>query len=60
MNTLLWTLAVVGCIHTVVLIIMTISTGGLPPILPWARAADALYTLGICIWAVWLIASQKP
>lgn len=59
MNSLLWTLVVIGGLNTASVVVKTILLGKVPPISQSARAADAIYTFGLCCWALYLLARQS-
>ncbi len=55
MSELLWTLAVIGGLNTVGVLVCAVC-GRLPEITPTSRAIDAVYTACIGAWALWLLA----
>jgi len=55
MNTLLWVLVCMGALNTFAIFFQFYSKAGMLPMDNFSRALDAIYTLGMAAWALWLL-----
>lgn len=58
MNALLWILIIMGALHLLALVWGHYGAKPLPERTPFARAVDMSYTIGMGVWAVWLLARK--
>lgn len=58
MNALLWILIIMGALHLLALVWVHYGAKPLPERTPFARAVDMSYTIGMGVWAMWLLATR--